>query len=137
MKDNSGKIILALLAGASAGIVAGLLMAPDSGTVSRGNLKNYAGKLSKDLERAIQDNLSKLDASALLSSIGIGGKGGNTGGGDADATGGSATGGGSAAGATAGGATAGGGRKTGATGGGAGAGAEGAGGSAAGEQGHS
>jgi gas vesicle protein len=76
MKDNSGKIILALLAGASAGIVAGLLMAPDSGTVSRGNLKNYAGKLSKDLEKTFQESLSKIDTSALLSSIGLGNKGG-------------------------------------------------------------
>ncbi len=125
MKDNSGKIILALLAGASAGIVAGLLMAPDSGTVSRGNLKNYAGKLTKDIEKAVQDNLAKLDASALLSSIGLGGKGG------AEGEGGSAAG----AGAAGGGATAG--RKGGAQGGGSTAGAEGAGGSAAGEQGHS
>ena len=80
MKDNSGKIILALLAGASAGIVAGLLMAPDSGTVSRDNLKKYAGKLSKDLEKAVQDNLSKIqdnlgklseiNPSALLGSAG-------------------------------------------------------------------
>ena len=74
MKDNSGKIILALLAGASAGIVAGLLMAPDSGTVSRDNLKKYAGKLSKDMERAVQDNLGKLssiNAGALLQSLGL------------------------------------------------------------------
>ena len=73
MKDNSGKIILALLAGASAGIVAGLLMAPDSGTVSRDNLKKYAGKLSKDLEKAVQDNLGKLssiNAGAILGSAG-------------------------------------------------------------------
>jgi len=60
MRDNSGKIILALLAGASAGIVAGLLMAPDSGTVSRDNLKKYAGKLSKDLEKAVQENYAKV-----------------------------------------------------------------------------
>ena len=74
MKDNSGKIILALLAGASAGIVAGLLMAPDSGTVSRDNLKKYAGKLSKDMEKAVQDNLGKLtsiNAGALLQSLGL------------------------------------------------------------------
>ncbi|WP_345220881.1 YtxH domain-containing protein [Hymenobacter koreensis] len=42
--NNSGKILLAVLAGASAGIVAGLLMAPDKGSATRGNLKNYAGK---------------------------------------------------------------------------------------------
>jgi YtxH-like protein len=74
MKDNSGKIILALLAGASAGIVAGLLMAPDSGSVSRDNLKKYAGKLSKDLERTVQDNLGKLgniNTSAVLQSLGL------------------------------------------------------------------
>lgn len=74
MKDNSGKIILALLAGASAGIVAGLLMAPDSGNVSRDNLKKYAGKLSKDLEKAVQDNLGKLgniNTSAVLQSLGL------------------------------------------------------------------
>jgi hypothetical protein len=79
MKDNSGKIILALLAGASAGIVAGLLMAPDSGTVSRDNLKKYAGKLSKDLEKTVQDNLGKLssiNAGAVLQSLGLSKTGG-------------------------------------------------------------
>jgi hypothetical protein len=126
MKDNSGKIILALLAGASAGIVAGLLMVPDSGTVSRGNLKNYAGKLSKDLEKTFQDSLSKIDTNAILGAIGLGGKGGNAGGDDA---------GGSAAGAGTSGAA---GRRAGGAGvADAGAGAEGAGGSATGEQGHS
>ncbi len=90
MKDNSGKIILALLAGASAGIVAGLLMAPDSGTVSRDNLKKYAGKLSKDVEKAVQDNLGKLNGlntGSILSSLGLA-KGEN----GADAQGGSAAG---------------------------------------------
>ena len=41
MKDNSGKIMLALLAGASAGVIAGLLMAPDSGTATRDSLKKF------------------------------------------------------------------------------------------------
>ncbi|WP_078062806.1 YtxH domain-containing protein [Solirubrum puertoriconensis] len=54
--NNSGKILLAVLAGASAGIVAGLLMAPDKGSATRGNLKNYAGKYSDQLN----DTLSKL-----------------------------------------------------------------------------
>jgi gas vesicle protein len=97
MKDNSGKIILALLAGASAGIVAGLLMAPDSGTVSRDNLKKYAGKLSKDMERAVQDNLGKLssiNAGALLQSLGLSKSGGagETGNGEGGTTTGSAAG---------------------------------------------
>ncbi|WP_400191944.1 YtxH domain-containing protein [Hymenobacter sp. B81] len=53
--NNSGKILLAVLAGASAGIVAGLLMAPDKGSATRGNLKNYAGKYGDQLG----DQLSK------------------------------------------------------------------------------
>ncbi|GAB2958682.1 hypothetical protein GCM10027048_27210 [Hymenobacter coalescens] len=53
--NNSGKVLLALLAGASAGIVAGLLIAPDKGSATRGNLKNYAGKYSGELG----DQLSK------------------------------------------------------------------------------
>jgi hypothetical protein len=102
MKDNSGKIILALLAGASAGIVAGLLMAPDSGSVSRDNLKKYAGKLSKDLEKTVQDNLGKLssiNASGVLQSLGLSKTGGAEGeAGNAGAAPGSAA--GSAAGRT-------------------------------------
>ena len=69
MKDNSGKIILALLAGASAGVIAGLLMAPDSGTATRDSLKKSASKLSKDLEKKLQDGMSKLEgmnAGALM-----------------------------------------------------------------------
>jgi len=80
MRDNSGKIILALLAGASAGIVAGLLMAPDSGTVSRDNLKKYAGKLSKDLEKAVQENYAKVQENlSKLSDINPGALLGNAG----------------------------------------------------------
>ena len=61
MKDNSGKIMLALLAGACAGVIAGLLMAPDSGTATRDGLKKSASKLGKDLEKKLQDGLSKLE----------------------------------------------------------------------------
>ena len=61
MKDNSGKIILALLAGASAGVIAGLLMAPDSGTATRDSLKKSASKLGKDLEKKLQEGMSKLE----------------------------------------------------------------------------
>lgn len=62
MKDNSGKIILALLAGASAGVIAGLLMAPDSGTATRDSLKKSASKLGKDLEKKLQEGMSKLES---------------------------------------------------------------------------
>ena len=53
--NNTGKVLLALLAGASAGIVAGLLIAPDKGSATRGNLKNYAGKYGDQFN----DTLSK------------------------------------------------------------------------------
>src|SRR5687768_7820864 len=83
MKDNSGKIILALLAGASAGVIAGLLMAPDSGTATRDSLKKSASKLGKDLEKKLQEGMSKLEsmnAGGLLdqASSMLGMKGGNS-----------------------------------------------------------
>lgn len=60
MKDNSGKILLAMLAGASAGVIAGLLMAPDTGEVTRTSVKKWAGKVSKDLEKNLQIGLEEI-----------------------------------------------------------------------------
>ncbi|PTX18003.1 YtxH-like protein [Pontibacter mucosus] len=60
MKDNSGKVLLAMLAGASAGVIAGLLMAPDTGEVTRSSIKKWAGKMSKDLEKNLQDGLDEI-----------------------------------------------------------------------------
>lgn len=60
MKDNSGKVMLALLAGASAGVIAGLLMAPDTGEVTRTSVKKWASKLSKDLEKNLQTGLDEI-----------------------------------------------------------------------------
>lgn len=60
MKDNSGKVLLAMLAGASAGVIAGLLMAPDTGEVTRNSIKKWAGKMSKDLEKNLQDGLEEI-----------------------------------------------------------------------------
>ena len=45
VKDNSGKVIVSLLAGATAGIVAGLLLAPETGDDTRKTLAKGAGKL--------------------------------------------------------------------------------------------
>lgn len=61
MKDNSGKVLLALLAGASAGIVAGLLLAPEAGSETRSSLGKSLGKLGEDLSKLAQDGLAKLD----------------------------------------------------------------------------
>ncbi|WP_299702830.1 YtxH domain-containing protein [uncultured Pontibacter sp.] len=60
MKDNSGKVMLALLAGASAGVIAGLLMAPDTGEQTRTGIKKWANKLSKDLEKNLQTGLDEI-----------------------------------------------------------------------------
>lgn len=84
MKDNSGKIILALLAGASAGVVAGILMAPETGEATRGNLKKSASKLGQDLESKLQTSMEQLQA--LTSSAGalLGKVSGGNGSGSAD-----------------------------------------------------
>jgi gas vesicle protein len=60
MKDNSGKVLLALLAGAGAGVIAGLLMAPDTGEATRDTVKKWAGKVSKDLEKNLQTSLDEI-----------------------------------------------------------------------------
>ncbi|QHL87204.1 YtxH domain-containing protein [Nibribacter ruber] len=83
-KDNNGKILLAMLAGASAGVIAGILMAPETGEATRGNLKKSASKLGKDLESKLQAGMEQLQsmsagAGSLLNKV----KGGS---GDADVT---------------------------------------------------
>lgn len=91
MKDNSGKILLAMLAGASAGIIAGLLMAPDTGEVTRTSVKKWANKVSKDLEKNLQvgldeiknmsgDTFGKSDSGQGGSDAGTGNTTGSTGG---------------------------------------------------------
>ena len=61
MKDQNGKIILSLLAGASAGIIAGLLLAPETGEETRTTLKKSAAKFSDDLTKIFQDSLAKVN----------------------------------------------------------------------------
>ena len=48
-EDNSGKILLAALAGAGAGIIAGMLLAPEKGSATRENLMGAASKYSGSL----------------------------------------------------------------------------------------
>lgn len=58
-KDN-GKVIVSLLAGATAGIVTGLLLAPETGEDLRKSLREAAGKWGGSLGKLAQDALSKL-----------------------------------------------------------------------------
>lgn len=59
MQDTKGKVIFSLLAGATAGIVAGLLLAPETGDETRSGLKKSASKLGEDLSKLFKTNLSR------------------------------------------------------------------------------
>ncbi|RZJ62404.1 MAG: YtxH domain-containing protein [Hymenobacter sp.] len=58
-KDN-GKVIVSLLAGATAGIVTGLLLAPETGDDLRKSLREAASKWGGSLGKLAQDTLGKL-----------------------------------------------------------------------------
>ena len=61
IKDNNGKVIVSLLAGATAGIVAGLLLAPETGEETRKGLAEEADKLLKSpLATKVKDALARL-----------------------------------------------------------------------------
>ncbi|MDB5263451.1 MAG: hypothetical protein JWQ14_2734 [Adhaeribacter sp.] len=61
VNDKSGKILVALLAGASAGIIAGLLMAPEAGKGTRDSIKRRARDWSDELDQVVRKYLSKLE----------------------------------------------------------------------------
>lgn len=60
MKDDKGKVIFSLIAGATAGIVAGLLLAPETGDDTRSNLRKSAAKWGGDLSKLAKDALAKV-----------------------------------------------------------------------------
>jgi hypothetical protein len=62
MKDDKGKVIFSLLAGATAGIVAGLLLAPETGDSARASLRSSASKLGDDLGKLVKGALGKATA---------------------------------------------------------------------------
>jgi gas vesicle protein len=59
MQDTKGKVIFSLLAGATAGIVTGLLLAPETGDETRSGLKKSASKFGEDLSKLFKDGLSR------------------------------------------------------------------------------
>ena len=64
MKDDKGKVIFSLIAGATAGIVAGLLLAPETGDDTRSNLRKSAAKWAGDLSKLATDVLAKVQGPA-------------------------------------------------------------------------
>lgn len=63
MKDDKGKVILSLIAGATAGIVAGLLLAPETGAETRNGLLGSARKLGDDVGKFLKENIAKMQGS--------------------------------------------------------------------------
>ncbi|GAA4053992.1 hypothetical protein GCM10022409_46310 [Hymenobacter glaciei] len=64
MKDDKGKVIFSLIAGATAGIVAGLLLAPETGDDTRSSLRKSAAKWVDDLSKLAKDALTKVQGEA-------------------------------------------------------------------------
>jgi gas vesicle protein len=64
MNDDKGKVIFSLLAGATAGIVAGLLLAPETGDDARSSLRRSATKLRGGLTKRVNGLLGKVDDQA-------------------------------------------------------------------------
>jgi len=62
MEDTKGKVIFSLLAGATIGAVAGLLLAPETGDETRAGLKKSASRFSDDLNKLFKDGLSRFNA---------------------------------------------------------------------------
>ena len=74
--NNAGKVLLAALAGAGAGIIAGMLLAPDKGSATRenwkgvatkysGQLGEQASKIGADLEAKFKEYAGKLEDMGL------------------------------------------------------------------------
>ncbi|KAA5546649.1 CsbD family protein [Adhaeribacter rhizoryzae] len=61
VNDNNGKVLLALLAGASAGIIAGLLMAPEAGKGTRDSIKRKAQDWTDELDQVARKYMRKLE----------------------------------------------------------------------------
>lgn len=55
--DNNMKSLISFLVGASAGLVAGVLLAPESGERTRKKLKRTADKYKDDLEKQTQKGI--------------------------------------------------------------------------------
>jgi uncharacterized protein YjbJ (UPF0337 family) len=60
---NTGKTLLALLTGAAAGAVLGVLFAPDKGSETRRRLMGYAGDLADSASDILDEGLSRFKSS--------------------------------------------------------------------------
>lgn len=59
--NNSIQILFGFLAGAAAGAIAGILLAPDKGTNTRKNISDRANKIKVDANERIQGGVNRLN----------------------------------------------------------------------------
>jgi gas vesicle protein len=59
---NSGKVFLGFLSGAAAGVLAGILMAPDKGKNTRQNVANKASQFKDDVGVTFQKGVDKINS---------------------------------------------------------------------------
>lgn len=79
MKNDSSKILIAAAAGAAAGVVAGILMAPSTGKDSRDGLVKLAGQAAEGFNGQLSTYIEKLGGLTTL----LSGLTGNAGGAEA------------------------------------------------------
>lgn len=63
MTNDNGKILMATLAGIGAGVVAGMMLAPDNGRTTRDSVMKSLTSAGNDLERTVKGWMDKLERS--------------------------------------------------------------------------
>ena len=63
---NSGKIFIGIIAAATAGVVIGMLIAPEKGDDLRKNIKNSVGDWSKKLSNLLAEGKEQFDEMKTL-----------------------------------------------------------------------
>ena len=59
--EDSSKVLVSLIIGAAAGLVAGVLLAPQSGEETRQQLSDTADRVTDDLKRQSEKSLDAID----------------------------------------------------------------------------
>ncbi|MBO9701245.1 MAG: YtxH domain-containing protein [Sporocytophaga sp.] len=59
--DENVKVFLGFLAGAATGAIAGILLAPEKGDVTRKNISDKASQLKSDVNGQVQKGVEKLN----------------------------------------------------------------------------
>ncbi len=59
--NSTTKALLGFLAGAAAGVITGILIAPDKGSVTREKLQNKAKDISHDISDAVHEKIQYME----------------------------------------------------------------------------